>query len=462
MSVHLPTAEMVELTKKTKIIDDLLGGTATMRKAAQTYLFQMEMEEPDSYRKRLERSTLYPALSETLSQMTGRVFFNPIDVADVTETVQALFDDVDLVGNNLDVFASRWFYSALAYGCSFALIDFTRVEAVKSRAEEKALNARPYWVHIKPHQVLGMKTARVNGKQAITQFRYVVNEQVEDGEFGVKTVKYVYVYEIGKVRKFSEAEGEFRFESELQLTAQNRPLDFVPVVPFITKRNELTNAIEPPLMELAYLNVKHWQSQSDQDNITNIARVPLLAIYSNDEVKQLSIGGSAIHLPVDSSMQFVEHSGQAIASGVESLKDLEEQMKTAGAKLLTKTALAMTDSQARDEAGKEISQLRLLANRFEDAIDLALEYTGHWLGIAKEQVGNVQISGNIENDLDPSASMASVIQLRNAGVISNQSTFDEAKRRGLLADGLEWDTEQERLQSEGMHFDLEETSETNP
>ncbi|WP_226396007.1 DUF4055 domain-containing protein [Haemophilus sp. Marseille-Q0026] len=461
MSVHLPTAEMVELTKKTKIIDDLLGGTATMRKAAQAYLFQMEMEEPDSYRKRLERSTLYPALSETLSQMTGRVFFNPIDVADVTETVQALFDDVDLVGNNLDVFASRWFYSALAYGCSFALIDFTRVEAVKSRAEEKALNARPYWVHIKPHQVLGMKTARVNGKQAITQFRYVVNEQVEDGEFGVKTVKYVYVYEIGKVRKFSEAEGEFRFESELQLTAQNRPLDFVPVVPFITKRNELTNAIEPPLMELAYLNVKHWQSQSDQDNITNIARVPLLAIYSNDEVKQLAIGGSAVHLPTGSSMQFVEHSGQAIASGVESLKDLEEQMKTAGAKLLTKTALAMTDSQARDEAGKEISQLRLLANRFEDAIDLALEYTGHWLGIAKEQVGNVQISGNIENDLDPAASMASVIQLRNAGVISNQSTFDEAKRRGLLADGLEWDTEQERLQSEGMHFDLEETSETN-
>ena len=461
MSVHLPTAEMVELNKKSKIIDDLLGGTATMRKAAQTYLFKMEMEEPDSYRKRLERSTLYPALSETLSEMTGRVFFNPIDVADVTEAVQALFDDVDLVGNNLDVFASRWFYSALAYGCSFALIDFTRVEAVKSRAEEKALNARPYWVHIKPHQVLGIKTARVNGKQAITQFRYVVNEQIEDGEFGVKTVKHVYVYEIGKVRKFSEAEGGFRLESELLLTAQNRPLDFVPVVPFITKRNELTNAIEPPLMELAYLNVKHWQSQSDQDNITNIARVPLLAIYSDDEVKQLSIGGSAIHLPVDSSMQFVEHSGQAIASGVESLKDLEEQMKTAGAKLLTKTALAMTDSQARDEAGKEISQLRLLANRFEDAIDLALEYTGHWLGIAKEQVGNVQISGNIENDLDPSASMASVIQLRNAGVISNQSTFDEAKRRGLLADSLEWNTEQERLQSEGMSFGSEETSETN-
>lgn len=90
-----------------------------------------------------------------------------------------------------------------------------------------------------------------------------------------------------------------------------------------------------------------------------------------------------------------------------------------------------------------------------------MEYTGHWLGIAKEQAGNVQISGNIENDLDPSASMASVIQLRNAGVISNQSTFNEAKRRGLLADSLEWNTEQERLQSEGISFGSEETSETN-
>jgi hypothetical protein len=35
---------------------------------------------------------------------------------------------------------------------------------------------------------------------------------------------------------------------------------------------------EPPLLDLAYLNVKHWQSQSDQDNILHIARVPILAL----------------------------------------------------------------------------------------------------------------------------------------------------------------------------------------
>ncbi|WP_337246986.1 DUF4055 domain-containing protein, partial [Mannheimia haemolytica] len=41
----------------------------------------------------------------------------------------------------------------------------------------------------------------------------------------------------------------------------------------------------------------HWQSQSDQDNILNIARVPLLAIFSDTQIKSLEIGSSAISLP---------------------------------------------------------------------------------------------------------------------------------------------------------------------
>jgi hypothetical protein len=35
----------------------------------------------------------------------------------------------------------------------------------------------------------------------------------------------------------------------------------------------------PPLLNLALLNIKHWQSQSEQDNILHVARVPLLVAY---------------------------------------------------------------------------------------------------------------------------------------------------------------------------------------
>ncbi|NBB68542.1 hypothetical protein GU830_12260, partial [Mannheimia haemolytica] len=44
--------------------------------------------------------------------------------------------------------------------------------------------------------------------------------------------------------------------------AQNTPLAFVPIVPFITKPIDVWGMGEPPLMELAYLNIKHWQTNT--------------------------------------------------------------------------------------------------------------------------------------------------------------------------------------------------------
>lgn len=439
------------LHSQIKIIDDLLGGTATMRKAGETHLYKMELETDEGYKNRLNRSTLYPALSETLSQMTGRVFFKPIITNDVHNKLQTEFlHDVDTQNNNLDVFASRWFRAGLAYGVLYLLVDHTQTGDIRTLAEEKASGARPYFVHITPQQVLGIKTENIGGQQKLTQFRYKENVIEADGEFGEKIVEQINVYEIGKVRKFRQTEQGFAEVESVELKAKGKPLDFIPIVAFSTKETGFMLG-EPPLMELAYLNIKHWQSQSDQDNILNTARVPLLGIFSDQEMKKIAIGGSAIQLDKDSKIAYIEHSGTAITAGQESLKELESQMRVAGAKLLDKTVLAMTDRQANNEQNKEISLLRLYANKFEDAIDTALDYVGKWLGL--ENVGNVEISGNIDSDFDPTASMDTIIKLQTAGTISKQTAFDEAKRRGLISDNVSWEGEQARLDNEGLAND---------
>lgn len=449
--VEQKQAVFAALHCQVQIIDDLLGGTATMRQASQRHLYKMELESEDAYKNRLNRSTLYPALPETLGQMTGRVFFKPIVVSEIHEKLQTDFlPDVDMQGNNLDVFASRWFRAGLAYGVSYLLVDYTQTHNARTLAEEKASGARPYFVHILASQVLGMRTTAINGQQKLTQFRYKENVVELDGEFGEKTVEQICVYEIGKVRKFRQTENGFVEHEVIELKAQNRSLDFIPIVAFSTKDTGFMLG-EPPLMELAYLNIKHWQSQSDQDNILNTARVPLLGIFSDEEMKSLTLGGSAIQVSKDAKIAYIEHSGNAINAGQESLKELESQMRVAGAKLLDKTVLAMTDSQARDEQGKEISLLRLYANKFEDAVDTALEYVGKWLGL--DEIGNVEISGNIDSDFDPTASMDTIVKLQTAGTISKQTAFEEAKRRGLLSDNLEWEDEQARLDSEGLNND---------
>ena len=452
-------AEMTNLHLKTRIIDDLLGGTLSMRAAGQKYLFKMPLENKDAYENRLNRSTLYPALSETLAQMCGRVFYSPINVSNVDKKiVEDILPDVDTEGNALDVFASQWFYAALAYGVSFVLVDYTKTGDAKTKAEEKAIGARPYLVHIKPQNVLGIKYDRINGNKVMTQFRYKEFVTEEDGEFATKVVEQINVYEIGRVRKYkpqSDGNGKSSFiEIEnIEVKANGAPLTFIPIVPFITKKTGHFALGEPPLMELANLNIKHWQSQSDQDNLLNTARVPLLVRIGVTDDSTVKIGNSIVDLPAGADLRYVEHTGSAIAAGQKSLNELETQMRVAGAKLLEKADMAMTESQARDEQNKGISALRLYANRFEDALDLVLEYVGVWLGIESKEVGNVEISGNIDGNLDPNASMDSVIKLQSAGIISKQTKFEEAKRRGLISDNVNWEDEQARTDGEGLNND---------
>ncbi|HHT7859528.1 DUF4055 domain-containing protein [Pasteurella multocida] len=447
--------EMAKLHSRVRIIDDLLGGTERMREVSKTYLPKFPLEDEDTYKNRLERTTLYPALEETLSQMNGRVFFTPINITKINNKLASeILPDVDMEGNNLDVFASSWFHAGLAYGVSYVLVDYPVTNDAKTLAEEKAMGARPYLVHIHPASVLDFKTARINGKRVFTQFRYREFVDEENGEFGLKQIEQINVYERGIVRKFRKIENakdgdnDYYLHAEVELKHLGKALDFIPIVPFITKQSDHFGIGRPPLLELAHLNIKHWQSQSDQDNIVSVARVPILARTGAVEGERFQIGGSVIDLPREGSLFYVEHSGNAIGAGKESIKELESQMLVAGAKLLIKNIIAMTESQARDEQGKEISQLRLYANKFEDALDLALEYVGFWLGI--ENVGNVEISGNIDSEIDPNASLDMVIKLNSAGVISTQTTFEEAKRRGLLSDHASWEDEQARLEVESM------------
>ena len=354
-------AEMTNLHLKTRIIDDLLGGTLSMRAAGQKYLFKMPLENKDAYENRLNRSTLYPALSETLAQMCGRVFYSPINVSGVDKKIaEEILPDIDAEGNALDVFASQWFYSALAYGVSFVLVDYTKTGDAKTKADEKALGARPYLVHIKPQNVLGIKYGRINGSKVMTQFRYKEFVTEEDGEFATKVVEQINVYEIGRVRKYKaqskgKSDTSFVEIENIEVKANGIPLTFIPIVPFVTKKTGHFALGEPPLMELANLNIKHWQSQSDQDNLLNTARVPLLVRIGVTDDSTVKIGNSVVDLPIGADLRYVEHTGSAIAAGQKSLNELETQMRVAGAKLLEKADMAMTESQARDEQNKEIS-----------------------------------------------------------------------------------------------------------
>lgn len=431
------------------LVGALMGGTKAMRAAGKTFLPQWPGEEDKTYQARLSVSTLLPAYRETVTNMASRVFASPIQLGeDVPQYIRDLADNIDREGNNLQVWARDWFAKGLGYGMCPVLVDYPRAEGVRTVADEKRLGVRPYAVIINPKRILGWKAQG----GILTQFRFTEWVTEDDGAFASKNVEQVRVLEIGRWAIYrKDDKGNWTLFEEGVST-----LPVIPLVLFSPGRTGYMTAT-PPLLDLAHLNVKHWQSQSDQDNILHVARVPILTTIGYEETydeagkpKEMTVGaGTALKLPVGGDAKWVEHSGQAIEAGRNSLKDLIDEMRMAGAKLLQPltTTASKTAEQVSNEADTELSPLEAMALSFQDALDMMLQLFAMWRNLPDG--GSSKVQGNFDIDYAPEASLTFLMSMANAGKISDETLFSEAKRRGVVASDADWETEKARLEEQG-------------
>jgi len=423
------------------IVAPLMGGTAAMRNAAKALLPQYPAEEDDAYLSRLRLSTLLPAYAETVNSNTSRVFAEPLQIGDdVPPVVAELCEDVDLGGNDLNAWAVEYFRTALSYGLCHALIDYPQAGELQTAADEEAAGVRPYAVLIHPERVLGW---RADGGRLL-QVRFTESVEVPDGDFGVKVVEQVRVLEPGLWRTYRKQEGGSWTMHEEGSTS----LSYIPWVTFYTGRTGMMTA-KPPLLELAHMNVDHWQLRSDYRNILHVALVPLLFMFTDDEQFKLVISaGSATRMPKDGDAKYVEHSGTSIAAGKGALDDLVEEMRMAGAKLLQKDKQqTKTAAQANEEAAQELSPLARMASQFADCIAQMLQIFADYRGLPDG--GAVEMRGNFEQDFAPETTLPLLLNMASAGKLSDETLFAEMQRRGVVSDEYSWREEQGRIASQG-------------
>jgi len=436
------------------IVDPLMGGTRSMREAGEALLPKWTDEEECNYRKRLNTSTLLPAYSETIKNNTGRVFAEPIVLGeDVPQPIQDYAENFDRQGNNLQVWAQSFFAQALSHGLCHLLVDYPKTtdgegnKTIITKADEKAAKVRPYVVMIRPQQVLGWRSSSVDGEHVLTQFRYMEEVEEDDGAFGTKSVAQIRVLVPGAWATYRMATVKGQKGWSLHDQGTNS-LGHIPLATFYTNRTGYMTA-KPPLLELAHLNVKHWQSQSDQDNILHVARVPMLAVIGLAEGEKITVGvGSATSLPINADMKWVEHTGKAIEAGRTSLIDLEDHLRIAGAKLLQKDKqVTKTATQAEDEAAQEMSPLQTMAGQLEDTLDQAFQFFAEFIG--EKEGGHVQVNGNFDIDFAPETTLPLLLNMASQGRLSDETLFSEMQRRNVVSSDIKWDEENARIQSQG-------------
>lgn len=437
--------EVADMAQEWPMLQALTGGTRTMREAGESLLPKWPNEEDVSYHARKKTATLYPAFSRTVSVMGGKPFSKSLTYgSDVPEVMRPYLEDCDLEGRNLHAFAADVMSEVLDFGICGVLVDYPDVGQVATLADEQAIGARPYFVHIKHSQILGWKSEKINGVQTLTQLRLAEKIKVDDGDYGSMMVDAVRVLTRGAYKVWREDKDK----KYVLFSEGTTSLADIPFVPFYGHRLGFMMG-ESPLIDLAYLNVKHWQSQSDQDTLLHVARVPILFMKGFPESAQITVGASSgvKSDSTDADMKYVEHSGAAISAGRESLIDLEQQMIQTGAELLVQKPGVRSATESNNEHEANKCELQRITEVVEDALDQCLQFMADWLGLPEG--GHVALFKDFGAGTLTDASAQLILSMQQGGLITKATALREQQRRGMLSPDLDPDEELEMVGTEG-------------
>jgi hypothetical protein len=431
-----------------ELVGTLLGGTEAIRSAGKAYLPQYDAELSENYAKRLAKSTLLPAFSDTLDYLVGKVFQRPItlDRDDTPESIRLVADNVDRAKNSLNVFANWVFRDMIANGLTHILVDMAPIPrnedgtpAVYNKAEAEAKGRLPYWVHVKADQVRAWQSDVVDGEQVLTQARIWEQVEVPVGEFGVDIVEQIRVLEIGRYRIFRLEGGAWVEHPELGGSMDGpdgQPFPYIPLITIYAMEPKGVLCAEPPLVDLGYKNVEHYQVHSDYLNCLTMACFPILAVsgYKAEEDGKITVGPTTLmqFSSADARAYYVEHSGKALGSARQHLEDLKQEMATSGLQLLMpKTGATPTATGEAIDAAKSTSELQSMAERLKDGLERALDCMADWMG---EPHGSQVL---VNTDLTLTLGKMDIDQLIKAMVaklIPMEVGWKEMIRRGFLKD----------------------------
>lgn len=426
------------------MLEALMAGTPAMRAAGATLMPKFEMEDPADHKTRIAKATLFPAFRRTVSVMSGKPFSKPLTLSkDTPAEIKTWSDDIDRGGVNLHTFAWEMAAEALAFGLCGILVEAPKPIAkdrVVTKAEEKEAGIRPYFVRVRHGQILGWKVERRNGATITTQLRLAETATVDDGDYGEKVVQRVRVLEPGKWTVWEKEDGAEGVAEKWKIFEEGvSGLPVVPFVPIYGWRLDFMVGVSP-LLDLAYLNVKHWQDESDQDDSARFARKRMLVLIGGDPDKPLVASSNyALTVQTGGDVKVVQGSAESVKVGRDELAALEEQMIQAGAELLVKKPGDRSATESANDAEANKSDLQRITEGFEDSIDQALQFMAAYANLATGGNATLYKDFGAANLTDASAQL--ILSAEASGLIQPKTAILELQRRGTLSPEVDADEE---------------------
>ena len=440
------TRAVLDMMKGWEIMKAVTEGTEYLRENSEAFLPLEPREDYDAYLARVNRSVFSPFTQRLIRAATGLVLRKPITLTGDPYCTEMFKMDVDGCKSDLDEYARRILMCSLTYGQSHILVDYPAPSGAVSLAEERAQDRRPYWIEVDPNNIYGWRLDRESNYGNLVQVRIAEKAVLPDGQFGEKVFDQIRVIEPGRYRLFRKKEqieemydvsdnsvtGDFEMGSAdkdyKQVESGSFSLGEIPLVTIYSgKTDNLVS--KPPLLDIAYLNLAHFQRQADLIHSLHVASQPMLVMEGyDDQTKDLAISVNyAMATQPGNKINYVEPASSAFDAQSAEIKELQMQMATLGISTLSQQKFVAESADARrlDRVDTN-SMLAMVSMELEQKLQKAFNLSAEYVGIEPPEV-------KISRDFDIERLIGQDITAVTS--LFDQQVIDREEFRDILVQG---------------------------
>src|SRR5690606_32963826 len=211
----------------------------------------------------------------------------------------------------------------------------------------------------------------------------------------------------------------------------------VPFVFFATADRVGPQFVMPPLLQLANMQIELYRFMSGEEQIYTVAGAPMLTAngMAAPESGSVEVGpGRILYAPgaegITTSWAYIQPAAENLKAITAKAQSIIEDMRRLGLQPMLPKTGNVTATATGVEAAKAHTAVGTMANALKDALEQAWVFTMRWL--KSSEVVTVSVHTDFGVSLQGAEEVRELRESRAAGMISEETYWDELSRRGVL------------------------------
>lgn len=425
-SPFVRSLDVIAMMADWQVMAAVTRGTNYIRDLSETYLPQEPREDDDAYATRVDRSVLSPYTSRLIETAAGAILRKPIHIEGDEYWLQ-LAENIDGLGSNINEYARRALVSSLTYGHSAILVDYPQQWEHEILLRNAPKAAAPTSSTLTPPN-LGLAPSQHNAWRSSYSSPHP-RVHHPPAERLRRRADRANAGDLPRpLRPVHPRRKRCRVHAKRRLQPRPNPL-----VPIYSNRRGMLRS-QPPLLDIANLNITHYQRQADLIHALHIAAMPTLVLEGWDDTTGSATMGVnyAIAMQPGNKAYYVQADATSFDAQMAELQSLEQQMSTLGVtKLFGQKFVAESAEAKRIDQAQSNSVLSIISQELESALNQAFGFAAEYVGIEPPEI-------HIDRDFDfyrlIGQDIAVLTQLNQLGKISDAMLLEILRRGEILPD----------------------------